>query len=229
MKFEQASMRLDKVRSGLTEHVYGYVKEQLLDGHYGPDDWIPIEEITVALGVSRQPVMSALKRLGLEGLVTIQPQVGCRPRRYEVEEAIDFYHLFAEGEALLAQFAAERARPEDIIELKILSAHIAELTNNNDDAIDVGRAYRTLNNRWHAELHRIARSPVVAQTVEIQRDLSDFFVAAINRPIFSERLTAAHHEHEELVKAVAANDGQRARMIMREHVLAIADRFIASR
>ena len=208
----------------LSHHVYAFVKDQLLDGKYRPDTWIPIEDISKIIGVSRQPVTDALKRLAVEGLVTIVPQVGCRARSYELAEAADFYRLFAEGEALLAELAAERAEPTDLIALRVISAQIGELTARESDQGELGHLYRILNNKFHSELHRIARSPAVAETVEMQRDRSDFFVALTNRPIFAERLRAAHDEHQEIFEAVAARDGKRAAQIMRQHVLAIAER-----
>lgn len=213
-----------RTKVALSDHVYGFVKDQLLDGRYGSDAWIPIEEISRTVGVSRQPVMDALKRLSIEGLVTIVPQVGCKARHYELADAVDFYRLFAEGEALLAELAAERAEQADFIALKIISAQIGELRGRDCDTETLGRQYRTLNNRFHAELHRIARSPGVTETVEIQRDRSDFYVALAMRPIFAERVRLAHDEHEEIFEAVKARDGKRAASIMREHVLAIAKR-----
>lgn len=216
---------VEKGKVALSNHVYGFVKDQLLDGRYEPDAWIPIEEISTTIGVSRQPVMDALKRLAVEGLVTIVPQVGCRARRYDLADAIDFYRLFAEGEALLAELAAERAEPGDLIALRVLSAQIGELRDRRSAEEELGRLYRMLNNRFHSELHRIARSPAVAETVEIQRDRSDFYVALAKRPIFGERLRTAHDEHEEIFDAILARDGKRAARIMRQHVLAIAARF----
>ncbi|MFD2580402.1 GntR family transcriptional regulator [Novosphingobium colocasiae] len=48
------------VKAPLSDHVYGFIKDQLLEGRYDPDTWIPIEEISKLLGVSRQPVMGGL-------------------------------------------------------------------------------------------------------------------------------------------------------------------------
>lgn len=221
--FSEAT-RSDGSRVALTDHVYQYIKGQLLDLGANADDAISVDTVTRALGVSRQPVMGALKRLAIEGLVTIVPQVGCRARRYTIEQAIDFYRLFAEGESLLAYFAATRATSADHIALKIISAQIGELASEARDPGALSRNYRNLNNQFHAELHRIARSPVVARTVEIQRDLSDFFVAQSERPIFGERIATAHTEHEEVLAAVARGDGDAAAAIMRQHVLAITNR-----
>ena len=220
--------RSENSKSGLSEQVYAFVKEQLLDGQYGPNDWILVDQISARLSVSRQPVMDGLKRLAVAGLVTIVPQVGCRPRRYNVEEAVDFYRLFAEGEALLAGFAAERAERNDLVKLRIISSEISELVGRKkQNPAELGRFYRSLNNVFHGQLHRMARSPTVSNTVEIQRDLSDFFVAVAERPIFGNRLTEAHDEHERIIKAVSAGDSARASKIMRGHVLAIADRLRA--
>lgn len=211
----------------LADHVYNFIKGQLLEGIYHQDHWIPIDEVAAAHGVSRQPVMGALKRLAVEGLVTIVAQVGCRARRYGVEEAIDFYGLFAEGEALLARLAAERAGADDIVGLKIVSAQIGSLSTRQHEPDHLGRLYRPLNNRFHAELHRMARSPLVAATIETQRDLSDYFVAQARRPIFGERLLLAHQEHEIILAHVIQGDGEGAARTMRAHVLAITDRLRA--
>ena len=209
----------------LSDQVYEFIKDQLLNGNYGAEDWISVEDISAKLSVSRQPVMGALQRLSEGGLVEIVPQVGCRPRRYQLDNALDFYQLFAEGEALLAGLAAKRAERGSVLKLKILSSAIQELTTRRDsDPASLGRLYRPLNNQFHAEIHRIANSPLCANAVEMQRDLSDFFVAVTERPIFGDRLAAAHEEHERIMEAIAQGDSKTATRIMRAHVLCTAQR-----
>lgn len=220
-----AAERNEPSSTRLSDQVYSYIKEQLLDGVYAPDGLLPIDDITKTLGVSRQPAMGALKRLALEGLVSVVPQVGCRARRYSREDAIDFYRLFAEGEALLAELAAERAAPSEIISLKIVSAQIGQLRELEREPQELSRQYRLLNNRWHSELHNLARSPRVRAIVEVQRDLGDYYVATAQNAIFGERLSEAHKEHEEIIDCLIRRDGKRAATIMRAHVLAISERF----
>lgn len=219
-----ASGSIHRRRSGLTEHVYAYVKEQILAGRFQQDTWIPVEQVAADLAVSRQPVMDALKRLAMEGFTTIIPQVGCRIRAYSPGEIADFYRLFAEGEALVAELAARRATAADIIGLKAISAHIGELASHELDRLELARLYRGLNRRLHLEIRRIARSFAVTEVVETLGDRSDFFVATAHAPIFADRLRSAHQEHEEVLSAIIRRDAAMAGRVMHAHILAIGAR-----
>ena len=211
-------------RGGLAEHVYAYVKQQILDGAFARDTWIPVDQIAAHLAVSRQPVMDALKRLTMEGFISIIPQVGCRIRVYTPVEIQDFYRLFAEGEALVAEFAAERATTDDIVALQMISAQIGRLRTKKLSAPDLSGQYRVLNRKLHFEIRRIARSESVTEVVESLGDRSDFFVATVKAPVFADRLRVAHDEHEEVIAAIADKRPAEARRIMKNHIAAIGDR-----
>lgn len=170
-------------KRGLADHVYEQVKTQLFESRYGRDGWLPVEEIAAEMEVSRQPVMDSMKRLALEGFVTIVPQVGCRVRTYTNEEIHDFFMLFAFGEGLVAELAATRATPEDIINLRVISEQIGRLSTQKLSKADQARMYRSLNRMLHKEVRRIARSTSVTEIVESMGDRSDFFIATSGRPV----------------------------------------------
>jgi DNA-binding GntR family transcriptional regulator len=211
----------------LTERVYGAVKESLLDGAYKPGDAVVVEKISADLRVSRQPVMDALKRLSMEGFVTIVPQVGCYVRIYSPDEMQDFFKLVAAGEALVAELAARRATAENLLSLKIISGQIATIAKTRKSAKEKAGLYRALNRRLHLEIARAARSPSIAELVATLGDRTEFFIASAMRPIFFERLQQAHKEHEDIIAAIEAGDGDRASRVMRTHILGIARRLEA--
>ncbi|MBJ6135265.1 GntR family transcriptional regulator [Ochrobactrum sp. Q0168] len=211
-------------QSGLAEFVYGAVKERLLNGNLEPAQAVSVEALTEELDVSRQPVMGALKRLSVEGFVVIVPQVGCRVRQYSSQEVTDFFRLFAEGEALVAEFVAERASLQEINRLEVISDQIGRLRETTAEPDYTARQYRVLNRELHLEMRRISRSVPVAEVVETLGDRSDFFIAAARRPIFADRLTTAHDEHEEIIKAFRERDVATARNVMKTHILQIEQR-----
>ena len=215
---------MEQSRPKRTDMVYDHVKQSILDGRLDAQQWIPIERIASDLGVSRQPVMDSLKRLAIEGFVTITPQVGCRMRVYEPNQVDDFFRLFAEGEALVAELAALRADQEDVAELQIISARIGRLRGGAMAEEELGRAYRRLNRALHLRMRETARSPAVAEIVEGLGDRSDFFIALARRPIFAARLEQAHAEHETLLARIAARDVEAAGTVIRAHILAIGAR-----
>lgn len=211
-------------RGGLAERAYEHVKDMLVTGRARTDEWFPIEEIASRMDMSRQPVMDALRRLSIEGFVEIVPQVGCRPRKPSLREVQDFFHLFSEGEALIAALAAERADGDDILRMQLISAQIGALAKRQASAGSVDDMYRILNRRLHGEMRRATRSPSVAEIVESLGDRSDFFIAFSSGKALSPDLELAHQEHEEIIDAIADHDVERAKRAMKNHVIATEQR-----
>ncbi|HLS98328.1 MAG: GntR family transcriptional regulator [Porticoccaceae bacterium] len=210
----------------LAEKAYDHIKSLLLAGRVRADDWLPIEDIAQQLGASRQPVMDAMKRLKLEGFIDIVPQVGCRVRSPSVQEIDDFFRLFASGEALVAELAASRAEPADVLGLQLISAQIGTLAGSSQPAAKQGESYRQLNRQLHAEMRRISRSPLLTDVVESLGDRSDFYVALSSQPVFALNIPQAHQEHEAIIAAIAAKKPDKARKAMEQHIFATEKRVL---
>ena len=211
-------------RGGLSERAYDHLKEMLVTGAVTDEQWFPIDEIAQQLDMSRQPVMDALRRLSIEGFVEIVPQVGCRPRRPEINEIRDFFRLFAEGEAIIAELAAERADPNVILTMRLISAQIGALSDQPQDMNGLADLYRTLNRQLHAEMRRASNSSSVAEIVERLGDRSDFYIACSKDKVFVPNRKIAHAEHEEIIEAIAARNGRKARAAMKKHITATEQR-----
>lgn len=212
-------------KRALSDHVYQQMKDWLFQSRYGRAGRLPVEDIAQELGVSRQPVMDALKRLEHEGFVEIVPQVGCKVREYTLEETADFFLLFADAEGIVAELAARRATSDDVIKLQVISGQIEQLklatTGSKEDRAQI---YRSLNRMFHTEIRRIARSSALTEIVESLGDRSDFFIATSGRPMFAETLSMAHQEHSDVIAAIATHDTSAARRAMTTHVLATSTR-----
>lgn len=215
---------LRRQKTGLGMRVYQHVKQLLLDGAIHVDTLIPIDSIAADLGVSRQPVMEAVRRLALEGFVSITPQVGSYPRQYDAQEMIDFYKLLAEAESVCVALACQRATSAEIKRLKAASNEIGQLIDSPLDQAELAQEYRRLNQTFHSEMHAMIRSTALAEMTEMMGDLGDFLVATAEAPIFMERLKMAHKEHQAMIAAIEARDTELAVLTMRRHVLAVAER-----
>ena len=215
---------MEQGRPRRTEVVYDHIKQSILDGVLDAQPWIQIDRISADLEVSRQPVMDSLKRLAIEGFIAIVPQVGCRLRIYEPTQIDDFFKLFAEGEALVAELAASRATEDDISAMRAISSLIGQLRFGALSDQERGWAYRRLNRAFHLRMRETARSPAVAEIVEGLGDRSDFFIALARRPIFAARLEQAHEEHEALLTEMSAGNASAASAVIRAHILAIGTR-----
>ena len=210
----------------LSELAYAHVKGMLLGGGVAANAWLPIEEIALQLGASRQPVMDAMKRLVMEGFVEIVPQVGCRVRNPDTQEIDDFFRLFAAGEGLIAELCAARATAADILSLQLHSSQIGALIRMGLESDKQGENYRILNRALHAEMRRITRSKPLADVVESLGDRSDFYVALTNRLVFALNIEQAHREHEAIIAAIAKGDTAGARQAMESHIFATERRVL---
>ena len=191
----------------------------LFESRFGRGGWLPVDELAVELQVSRQPVMDAMKRLAIEGFVDVVPQVGCKVREYSTAEIHEFFILFADCEAIVARLAAERATPEDITHLRIVSGQIEQLATVKLSKYDLARLYRSLNRTLHTQIRQMARSAPVTEIVESLGDRSDFFIATSGRPMFAETLAVALAEHTAIVNAIAKHNPAAAHEAMQKHVL----------
>jgi DNA-binding GntR family transcriptional regulator len=212
----------------LVDLAYEHVKQMLLDGQVRGGAKFSIDEIADTLDMSRQPAMDAMKRLAQEGFVVIVPQVGCRVKSSEAQEIDDFFRLFAAGEGLIAELAAKRAKDDDVLKLKLISAQIGALSTLQDDVKARGTAYRRLNRQFHTEMRRIARSPVAASIVESLGDRSDFYISQAESPVFGAHVASAHAEHETIIAAIERGDAKAARAACEGHIVAAESRLFTN-
>ena len=154
------------------------LKERLLAGRYPVGSRISIEEVKAEFGVSKQPVMDAMRRLEAIGIVEIVPQSGCRVAHYSAQEIKDFFNLFGRFEGEIAAAAAARRSDAQLVELDDAWQRIADL-EELDDPQERSREYRVLNRNYHLAIHRMSHSRVMADLSKRMWDLSDFFVTTV--------------------------------------------------
>ena len=210
-------------RGQLMEQAYQTTKLRLLTGRYRAGDRISVEDLVAELGTSRQPVMDALRRLATERFIEITPQVGVRVVVPERRDVLDFFRLLAATEAVCAALAAERADKSGAAKLVEVNEQIGQLLSDDIDDELRARHYRVLNRDFHSQLNTLAQSDILTPIAAFMWDHSDFFISsAFDVRVLMERLRAAYEEHNAVCRAVTANDPERARQAMEDHVLAFA-------
>ena len=186
-----------------------------------------IDELASEIGVSRQPIMEAMRRLAAERLVEIIPQVGCRVATHSLEDIGDFFRMFASIEGLLAQLAAERHEVGELRRLRLISGEIALLRSPKVNAAARSEGYRTLNREFHGIIHAMARAPEIATLAESCWDRSDFHLtSSSSHRLFAERLHEAQDEHESVIKLLASRKAKLASATMMEHILSFRHQLI---
>jgi DNA-binding GntR family transcriptional regulator len=195
------------------------IKGRLLDGIYTPGQKLVVEDLSAEFEVSRQPIMEALRVLSAEGLVTIIPQVGCRVASYGAQEVRDFFALFATMEGAVAALAATRRTDADLRALNEVSARIGALVDE-EDLTERAHSYRIRNREFHAQIHAMADSAIIADLSRRMWNLSDFLINTAELTHSLHSIARRHLDHQSVQRALEAKDGELARRTMEEHIMA---------
>jgi DNA-binding GntR family transcriptional regulator len=200
-------------RSGsISARVYDSLRRRILEGELAPGAPLSQQAIASSMGTSNGPVISALRRLADEGLVSYEPGSGCRVGEWSEQELDDLLTVRRALETEAARLAARRTGPEDVEELRGLVDRMAELVRQgrraDADAADVA---------LHVAIARLSRSPgliqalarchlleVVRRRLAANERFGDFQNLAVN--------------HRVLVEAIASGDANRAGQAMHEHL-----------
>ena len=189
----------------LHDLAYAYLKGLLLGGGLDPGDQISSERVGRVLSISRAPVTDAIRRLTVEGLLEILPQVGCRVVRPVPGEVKDLYELFGATEGVIARLAAERRSTDEADLFERRCATLASAAGLPDDPYARFVELRQRNRRRYEMLHELARSPLSTGIGESFWGRSDFFIRVTFGPRDLPSFVRAGHAA--FVAAVVAGDG----------------------
>ncbi|HHV21997.1 MAG TPA: GntR family transcriptional regulator [Propionibacterium sp.] len=215
MRFEPGS-RVAVIGGRLAHQVYDDLKQQLLTGVHQPGSALIVSDLCRDFGVSKQPVMEALRALAADRLVEIQPQVGVRVRDFNAAEIEGFLWVFSRCEGVMAHRAAQFATEDEMDELAGLCERLERLEASPTMGNQL--AYRHGNREVHSLIHSMGRSQLAADISYDLFDLSDFLIVTHGGG-FSGRLPERNRGHREVLDAIRRRDPEAAEQAMRSHIL----------
>ncbi|MEO6301378.1 MAG: GntR family transcriptional regulator [Paracoccaceae bacterium] len=193
----------------MSKDAYTLIMEAIEAGLFKPGDRLVEAELAERFGVSRTPVREALQRLETQGMLT-------RDGRSLIVASLDhnqlaeLYMVRTELEGLAARLAARHATEEELNVLRVMVA---------DDKALLGGDPRLLsraNKRFHKQIHLASHNRFLVQ----QLDLVHRSMALMATTSFAAegRDGPALAEHEAIVAAIVARDGDAAYTALREHI-----------
>lgn len=214
------SFKIDTPRS-LATIVAGRLRDAIIDGTFELGAMIPEEVLASSFGVSRTPVREALNQLQLLGLVTIRPQRGSYV--FDVVEG-DILAL-CEFRFVIEPWAAELAWHHDRdATLKALNEAISEMAaaRKQKDAVRYSRADTKLHeafvdycgNSYVQAAYATAGAKIAALRTHLSAP------ADVIEP-------RGFEQHTRLQALFAAGDFKGFGALMREHVMATRDMYVA--
>ena len=191
------------------------IRAAILDGRLPPGQRLKEEELARELGISRTPVREALLILQAEGLVDAAPNRGAVVRSHAAGDLEDHYQL----RALLEGYATRRAAA-NITEaaLESLEASCDRFEELMDSEV---QELVKENLLFHNVILEASRSRRVAELVRKVIELPLVYRSYIWYSIDQRRISA--HYHRQITRALEMRDGERAELVMKEHVFEARD------
>lgn len=193
------------------------LRNLILAGEFGPNERLLEEQLAGRLGVSRTPVRQALMRLEAEGLVNISPNRGAVVCSFDNEDVWDIYDLRAELEGYGARRAAYRIGEEQLERLRKLAGEMEGLLDQRFlEPEEEIRQLVSLNSEFHETIAEASQNRrlqrLLQRTVEVPLVFKSFLWYTLHERVIS------NHYHRQILGALQAGDGERAEIVMREHI-----------
>ena len=190
----------------LTEQVYQRLLYAICDGELAPDARLTQEDLAATLGVSRQPVLQALRALKKDGFASDAGRRGLRVAPLEAQAITQVYEVRAVLDGLAARRAAQAKAELD--PTVILEGRRAAAGQRIGSMIDADM-------QFHHLIYAASGNPLIAETANhhwphIRRAMGAVLqTVGLRRPVWD--------EHEAIVQAINGGDADLAERLAREH------------
>jgi len=196
-------------RPSLHEQVIVKVRDMIVTGRIKPGERVPELQIAKALGISRTPLREALKVLASEGLVNLLPLRGAVVTSFTVKDAQDMLTLIGLLEGYAGRLACE-ASDAEIDEIHALHEQMRQHFNRRERI-----EYFKVNHSVHMAIIAAAHNDTLEMLYGILRTRTQRIRFLGN--LTDENWACAWQEHEDMIRALVAREGEKLAEIISAH------------
>lgn len=203
--------KLGVTHENLDQKAYLIIKEMINDRRLAPGEKISQEKLAAELGISRTPLISALKYLEKEKLVEAKPRRGFFVRAFNSHEMVSIFELREVLEGLAARRAAMTINDEQIQHLRQFFSAFTTETPITDY-----KGYSREDRLFHNFVTQVA-----------SREFLESILSTYNIISFSYQRVASEGlvrkpddtlgEHLSIIDAICRRDPEAAESMMRRH------------
>lgn len=195
----------------LSQRAYEHIRRKIISTDLAPGSIIDEIALQADLDMGRTPIREALQRLSLEKLVTILPRRGMFVTEIGITDLQRLFEVRYELEGMAARLAAQRGTQAQFERMEIILNHLpppdqpadAELLITIDEA-----SHRLIYEAADNKFLRDTLTPLYAQSLRLW-----YFTL----PLIG-TLQEAVMEHQHILDALKARDGDEACRLIRDHV-----------
>lgn len=195
----------------LREAVFMSLRKAILTGKLKPGERLTEVKLGKILGTSRTPIREAIRKLELEGLVTIIPGSGARVSGMTVEDLQEVMQVRSALEQLSAGLASERITGDEKEHLRDACNAFIRSTQNGDSL-----AIAEADVRFHEVILKAAKNEKLASILNgLADNIYRYRYEFIRDDDHYEHLIS---EHNEIFRAIYNGDREGAEKAARSHI-----------
>ena len=204
-------INLGEQHENLDQKVYSILKDMIMERKLLPGQKIPQEKLARDLGISRTPLIGALKFLEQDKLVESVPRRGFFVRLFSKEEMVYIFELREVLEGLAARRAAAKVTDSQIIELNGFFKSFAGQTNISDY-----KEYAREDRRFHSFVIDVGAKEFL-KSILLTTNIISFSYQVLHTEGLVRPPDETIQEHLAVIEAIKERDSEAAEELMRQH------------
>lgn len=215
-------MELSKIKvteyKPLRDLVFDTLREAIMTGKLKPNERIMEVNLAETLGVSRTPVREAIRKLELEGLVTMHPRKGAYISDISTDSIIEVLQIRKSLEALAISLAIPNITDADINKMEQINNKFGQAIAEDD--------FETITNSDY-EMHEIIyiasrNKRLINMMQSLDETMKRFRMVFFNDIADTKELI---EEHEHIIEALKVRDEKKATDSINLHMDGIINKY----
>lgn len=211
----KANIKNSSKSKPLADQVYDQLINLITSPQIPPGSRLSVDALVRELNVSQTPIRQALVRLQTQGLVVRELNVGySTPPLPTSKELSDIFDLRLMIEPESAKIATQKATLSDIETLKKLSLDMEAICD--EEGLGNYGKFAERDAQFHETILRLAGNNLALETVLRLNVHNHLFRLRFHQSITNDAIK----EHTLILDAMIKKDSEKAKMAMKEHILA---------
>jgi DNA-binding GntR family transcriptional regulator len=202
---------IEESRKTLSAQVHERIRDAILRRVLKPSARIDQHQLADSLGVSIVPVREALKRLEVEGLVSIVPRRGAFVTGISLSHLDDLYSARALIEGEVVAQAVPLMTDADFAAMAGMIDEMKRMTDADDIA-----GFMALNRQFHTQVYTALNNQHLMQIIQNLLDRSELY--RYRYMYVTRDVEVVHHEHRVILEACQRRDADAARRAAIMHI-----------
>jgi DNA-binding GntR family transcriptional regulator len=194
-----------------SDRVRREIADQIISGVLRPGQELDEQKLADAFDVSRTPVREALRQLAAAQLVEWRPHQSAVVAKITASKMVEMFEVMAELEGFCGRLCARRMTKAEHATLVSIQRRFRPFVEARDR-----EGYHALNKTFHEAIYAGSHNHYLRdQAVTLYDRLAPYRTYELKQP---EALRLASEEHEAIINAIVAGDGDEAHRLLVDHV-----------